>query len=252
MGNVQIKNLYVNGCSWTDGDTLDLAGLTPAGTGRTYSYPTLLANKFKYNLIDDSRYGGSISRIVRMCWDYISKNDISSTMFILEIPNGFRDEIYSNKISRYFNITSGSLHNDLDQTENNYEWREIKNDVVNTYLNFCNFGEFAKKEYLNLMGLISYIKTYTDNIYLIQPYDVLNKYGLFTNLITKSNIIKLSDPSFKKAEYLLIQDMCKFENLSLGDELNNGTEDTHPGISGHYKIYEIILNHLTNNESNLI
>lgn len=252
MGNVQIKNLYVNGCSWTDGDTLDLAGLTPQGMGRTYSYPALIANKFKYNLTDDSRYGGSISRIVRMCWNYISKNGVSDTMFILEIPNGFRDEIYSNKIGRYFNITGGSLHNERDQTENNPEWREIKKDVINTYLNFCNFDEFAKKEYLNLMGLISYIKNQTDKIYLIQPYDVLNKYNVFTNLIGESNIIKLSDPSFKKPEYLLIQDMCEFEKLSLGDELNNGTKDTHPGIRGHHKIYEIILKHLTDNERNTI
>lgn len=252
MGNVQIKNLYVNGCSWTDGDTLDLAGLTPPGTGKTHSYPTLIANKFKYNLVDDSKRGGSISRIIRMCWDYISKNGVNDTIFILEIPNGFRDEIYSNKIGRYFNITGGNLHNEKDQTENNPEWLAIKKDVVNTYLNFCKFGEFEKKEYLNLMSLISYIKKYTNEIYLIQPYDILNKYNLFTNLVTDTNIIKLSDASFKKSEYLLIQDMCEFEMLSLGDELNNGTKDTHPGISGHRKIYEIILNHLANNERHFI
>ena len=77
------KKLYVNGCSWTDGDVLDLAGLVEIGTGRNYSYPILVANKFGYNLIDESRYGGSINRIIRMCWEYIisKHNSIEDTIF---------------------------------------------------------------------------------------------------------------------------------------------------------------------------
>lgn len=252
MGYVQIKNLYVNGCSWTDGDVMDNAGLTPIGTGRTHSYPTLVANKFGYNLIDESRYGGSIARIIRMCWEYIMTNDISNTIFILEIPNGFRDEIYSNKIGRYFNITGGNLNNPQDKTEHNKEWYDIKNNVIDYYFNFCNFEEFHKKEYINLMGLIAYIKQYTNHIYLIQPYDVIKKYNLYNTLITDSNIIKLSDNTFKINEYTLIQDMCRDEKLSLGDELNNGNQDTHPGLSGHKKLSEIIIKHLINNESNTI
>lgn len=249
---MNIKKLYVNGCSWTDGDVLDLARLVEIGTGRNYSYPTLVANEFGYNLIDESRYGGSINRIVRMCWNYIMTNDITNTIFILEIPNGFRDEIYSNKFERYFNVTGGNLNNPHDKTENNKEWYEIKNDVVDTYFNFLNFEEFNKKEYINLMGLISYIKQHTRHMYLIQPYEMINKYNIFNQLITDVNIIKLSDNTFKINEYNLIQDMCKNEELSLGHELNKGTEDTHPGISGHKKLSEIIIEHLINNDSNSI
>jgi len=252
MGNVQPINLYVNGCSWTDGDTMDLAGLTKNGTGRNYSYPTLVANKFKYNLIDESRYGGSINRIIRMCWEYIMTNNILNTIFILEIPNGFRDEIYSNKIGRYFNITSGNLYNSYDTTEDNAEWYDIKKDVINSYFNFCNFDEFDKKEYINLMGLISYIQKYTNKIYLIQPYDIIDKYNAYTKLLNDSNIIKLSDNTFKSNEYKLIENMCKYEKLSLGDELNNGIEDTHPGIEGHKKLSEIIIKHLLKHAINII
>jgi hypothetical protein len=46
--------------------------------------------------------------------------------------------------------------------------------------------------------------------------------------------------------------MCKNEELSLGHELNKGTEDTHPGILGHKKLSEIIIKHLISNESNSI
>jgi hypothetical protein len=256
MGHVQIKNLYINGCSWTDGDTLDVNGLIKTcnipGKGRNYSYPTLVANHFNLKLQDDSRYGGSINRIVRMCWEYIMTNNISNTTFILEIPNGFRDEIYSNKIGRYFNITGGLLSNPNDLTEDNAEWHDIKKDVINSYYNFCNFEEFGKKEYVNLMSLISYIKQHTNNIYLLQPYDIINKYNIYKGIVTDRNIIKLSDSTFNCKEYSFIQDMCKNEKLSLGDELNNGIEDTHPGISGHKKISEIIVKHLIKYESNII
>ena len=254
MGNVQLKNLYVNGCSWTDGDTLDLAGLTDKGVGKKVSYPNLVAEYFNYNLFDDSKMGGSINRIIRMCWEYIFHKNISETIFILEIPNGFRDEIYSNKYGRYFNLTSGSLHNENDKTENNSDWLDIKKDVVNYFYNFCDFEEFSKKEFINFFSLISYIKNYTDEIYLIQSDELQNKikpYKIYQNLLTDKNIIKLKDISFEN-EYQLIQDMCKHEKLSIGDELNKGYEDTHPGITGHKKLAEIIIKHLKFNGRNII
>ena len=258
MGNVQIKNLYVNGCSWTDGDVLDYSGIIKHfqlnGTGRDYSYPTLVANEFKYNLIDESRYGGSINRIIRMCWEYIisQNNLINETIFILEIPNGFRDEIYSNQYNKFFNITGGLLSNPQDKTENGIEWGDIKKDVINSYYNFNNFEEFGKKEYINLMSLIFYIKQYTNNIYLLQPYDIINKYNIYKEIVMDTNIIKLSHNEFNLNEYELIQDMCKNEKLSIGHELNNGIEDTHPGISGHKKTSEIIIKHLFKHAINFI
>jgi hypothetical protein len=256
MGYVQIKNLYVNGCSWTDGDVLDYNGIPQhfglTGMGRDYSYPTLVAKQFKYNLIDESKYGGSINRVVRMCWEYLIKSGVHNTTFILEIPNGFRDEIYSNEYDRYFNITGGLLTNPMDKTEDDTQWHHIKKNVIDYYYNFSNFGEFFKKEYINLMSLISYIKQYTNSIYLLQPYDVINKYNIYDGMVTDENIIKLSDSTFNCKEYSFIQDMCKNEKLSLGDELNNGMADTHPGISGHKKLSEIIIKHLIKYESNII
>jgi hypothetical protein len=224
------------------------------GRGRDYSYPTLVANHFNLKLQDDSRYGGSLNRIIRMTWEYLmnKNNDIKNTTFILEIPNGFRDEIYSEKYKRYFNITYGGLTMPKDMTESNDEWQDIRNDVVDVYSNFFDFYEFSKKEYINFMSLVFYIKQYTNNVYLLQPYDIINKYDVYKGIVTDKNIIKLSNSIFNCDEYNLIQDMCKFEKLSIGDELNNGIEDTHPGISGHKKISEIIIKHLIKNDSNFI
>jgi hypothetical protein len=139
-----------------------------------------------------------------------------------------------------------------DMTESNDEWQDIRNDVVDVYSNFFDFYEFSKKEYINFMSLVFYIKQYTNNVYLLQPYDIINKYDVYKGIVTDKNIIKLSNSIFNCDEYNLIQDMCKFEKLSIGDELNNGIEDTHPGISGHKKISEIIIKHLIKNDSNFI
>ena len=247
-------NLYVNGCSWTDGDVLDGRGvishLKLNGVGRDYSYPTLVSNKLNFNLIDESRYGGSINRITRMTWDYIikEKNSIDNTIFLLEIPNGFRDEIYSSKFEKYFNITGGLLSNPTDKTEAGNQWDSIKKDVIENYYNFHNFEFFDKEEYIKLMSLILYIKNTKAQIYFLQPYDLLAKIekyqGIFSNIIEEHNIIKLQTDLMINNNYKLIEDMCFSEKISIGHELNDGIRDSHPGVSGHSVLSEIIINHI--------
>jgi len=247
-------NLYVNGCSWTDGDVLDGRGvishLKLNGIGRDYSYPTLVSKKLNFNLIDESRYGGSINRITRMTWDYIikEKNSIDNTIFLLEIPNGFRDEIYSSKFEKYFNITGGLLSNPTDKTEAGNQWDSIKKDVIENYYNFHNFEFFDKEEYIKLMSLILYIKNTKAQIYFLQPYDLLYKIekyrGIFSNIIKERDIIKLQTDLMINANYKLIEDMCVSEKISIGHELNDGIEDSHPGVSGHEILSEIIINHI--------
>jgi hypothetical protein len=247
-------NLYVNGCSWTDGDVLDGRGvishLKLNGVGRDYSYPTLVSNELNFNLIDESRYGGSINRITRMTWDYIikQKNSINNTIFLLEIPNGFRDEIYSSKFEKYFNITGGLLSNPVDKTEQGNQWDSIKKDVIENYYNFHNFDLFDKEEYTKLMSLILYIKNMKAQIYLLQPYELLDKIqkynGLFNNVIEEHNIIKLESDLIANNSYKLIEDMCFYEKISIGHELNDGIKDSHPGVSGHNILSKIIINHI--------
>ena len=247
-------NLYVNGCSWTDGDVLDERGvishLKLNGVGRDYSYPTLVSKKLNFNLIDESRYGGSINRIIRMTWDYIIKQKslINNTIFLLEIPNGFRDEIYSSKFEKYFNITGGLLSNPTDKTEKGNEWDSIRKDVIDNYYNFHNFELFDKEEYIKLMSLIMYIKNMKAQIYFLQPYDLLNKIeryeNIFNGTIEECDIIKLETESMLNKNYKLIEDMCFYENISIGHELNDGIKDSHPGVSGHEILSKIIINHI--------
>ena len=105
-----IKKIYVNGCSWTDGDTMVVNGLFDKleikERGKAYSYPKLLANHYNLILNDDSRYGGSLNRITRKTWRYLQlQKNISEIIFLIEIPNGTRDEIFCVDNNDYLNIT---------------------------------------------------------------------------------------------------------------------------------------------------
>lgn len=246
--SVEKWRFYVNGCSWTDGDVLDLRKIPERhgleGVGRDYSYPTLVQQHFNFGLIDESRYGGSLNRIIRMSWDFIlrDRQSLKDTIFLFEIPNGFREEIYSTKFNRYFNITSGLLDFDNDATEISGEYKSIKNDVVNYFYNFISHGDFCRKEYINFMTLLLFLKNNDVPFFIMQFDELLSRYDFLNDVVSNKNLIQLENCGLKK-RYELIQNMCEEEKLSIGDELDGEIIDTHPGISGHRKISEIIINH---------
>ena len=245
-----ITRLYVNGCSWTDGDVLETNGLFKKlglkGKGRDYSYPTLVGKYFNYDIIDESRMGGSLNRITRMVWEYMRTNVqyYDNTAYLLEIPNGFRDEVYSNEYNRFFNISSGTLLNDNDVTEVSEEFKKVRKKIVNMFYEFIDHEQFKIKEYINFMNLLFYFKTKNIPFFILQPKSIDKTSYLFNDVFDEHNIINISDPSFKVESYDFMQHMCKSEKLSIGDELNGIIEDTHPGISGHKKISEIVIKHM--------
>ena len=245
-----ITTIYVNGCSWTDGDTFVTSGLLDKlglpQPGKQYAYPKLLADYYELELVDESRFGGSLNRVVRMTWEYINtQQDISNTVFILEIPNGFRDEVYSSEYETYINVTSGNLRNVQDITEADTVWKKTKDDIITFYERFWDYGKFKFKEYIDFMSLVSYIKQKTNNIFLIQYNEILNhEYVKFDkNLLNKENLIRLTHPTFKKGKvYDNIWHMSESEKISIGDVM--GFVDTHLNIDGHVILSEIIIKHL--------
>jgi hypothetical protein len=245
-----ISRLYVNGCSWTDGDVLEINGLFEklniTDKGRDYSYPTLVAKHFNYDIIDESRYGGSTNRIVRMCWDFLHENFqfLDSTVFLLEIPNGVRHEVYSNKYKKFFNISSGSLSHKTDITETSEEFKFLKPKMIDAFYEFFNEGQFILKEYINFMNLLFFLKTKNIPFFILQSNSLHPNSHLFNDIFDEHNVIKIADESFKVESYDFIQQMCENEKMSIGDEMGNTHVDTHPGISGHKKISEIVIKHM--------
>jgi hypothetical protein len=245
-----LTTVYVNGCSWTDGDTFDTSGLLDKlglpKPGKQYAYPKLVSDHYGLKLVDESRYGGSLNRVVRMTWEYIATQaDVSNTLFILEIPNGFRDEIYSSEYDTYINVTSGNLSGAQDITEMDTVWKKTKKDIFRYYERFWDYGKFRFKEYINFMSLINFLKQRTNNIFIIQYDEIFSheyvKFG--NNLLDKDNLIKLTHPSFGKGKvYDNIWHMSESEKISIGDVM--GITDTHLNIDGHVILSEIIIKHL--------
>lgn len=246
-----ITTIYVNGCSWTDGETFATSGLLDKlklpQPGKQYAYPKLLSDHYGLNLVDESRFGGSLNRVVRMTWEYIATQgeDVSNTLFILEIPNGFRDEVYSSEYETYINVTSGNLSGAQDITEVDTVWKKTKDDIITYYERFWDYGKFRFKEYINFMSLINFLKQKTNNIFIIQYDEILShEYVKFDNdLLNKDNLIKLTHPSFKKGKvYDNIWHMSESEKISIGDVM--GVTDTHLNIDGHVILSEILIKHL--------
>lgn len=246
-----IKKIYANGCSWTDGDTMVVNGLFEklgiSESGKKYSYPKLLANKYNLELIDESRYGGSLNRIIRKTWRYIERQrDVSETIFILEIPNGTRDEIFCVDLNDYLNITPSDLDiTDSVRTENIY-WKRHRKKIIEYYENFWDYDEFIFKQWVDFTGLIVFIKKYTENIFLINHSHFFNiepkpKINL-ENFLSQKNFIEIIHPVSGK-KYDLIENMCEQEKISIGDIL--GFVDTHPNVEGHQVLSKIISDHFS-------
>ena len=106
-----IKYLYSNGCSYTEGYGLD--------NPEKERYSKFLANKFTAEDINQSAGGGSNQRIFRTTYNWISQNQdkLKDTLFVIQlseclrhlvhfdlIPNSYGD---LTKEGRYYNITPG-------------------------------------------------------------------------------------------------------------------------------------------------
>lgn len=74
-----------------------------------FSYPYILSEKLNVELVNEGSPGGSISRMIRKTYDYIFNNDVSNTLFILEVPPGWREEYFSLELNRYVNMTIGNI-----------------------------------------------------------------------------------------------------------------------------------------------
>ena len=247
-----IKKIYVNGCSWTDGDTMVVNGLFDKlgikERGKAYSYPKLLANHYNLILNDDSRYGGSLNRVTRKTWRYLQlQKNISEIIFLIEIPNGTRDEIFCVDNNDYLNITPSDLDITDDIRKENVYWDRNKKKIIEYYENFWDYDEFNLKQWIDFMCLILFIKQHTDNIFLINYSHFINGKPRspidFEKIsLSSKNFIDIIHPETGK-KYDLIEHMCDEEKISIGDIL--GVIDTHPNIEGHQVLFKIISDHFS-------
>ena len=171
------------------------------------------------------------------------KDQSKNTLFILELPPMWRDEFYSNKLDRFINITWGTIKDptkDLTNIRNGYDVSDILkiyDDLTNCFDNFINVDLEAKKSFINLLGLISYMSNIGLKFILIDCAGF--KEFLNHNAITNDYNFLFFDN--KKMHHWIVDN-----KLTINDELGVKI-DTHAGIVGNEKIASILSEYIKNN-----
>lgn len=208
------------------------------------TYPKLVANYYNVDVIFEGAFGGSINRMIRKTYEYILENEVRDVLFILEVPPGWRDEFYSNELSRMVNITIGNILSADDNTEvaNGYDVNDlhkIHKNISNYFNNFIEYTIDRKKWMMNLMGLLSYLKFNNLNYVVIDTGDFQNFLKTNNKLEDEYNLLWFNNGN---AMHNWIND----EKLTIKCETNGLVGDEHLGLKGHRLVAEKIINYIEN------
>jgi GTPase SAR1 family protein len=246
------NKIYANGCSFSCAGGLnyelirreykDILNIS-IDNYIEYAYPNVIANLLNINIFNDAESGGSLNRIIRTTYQYIYNNqiDISNTLFILEVPPGWRDEIYSNKLDRFMNVTWGTINildnnfGDIANGDNILDIKEVHSNLVSSFNNFTNTDIEIQKSMNNFLGLLSFMKL--QNIKFV----IIDNAG-FETFLKSINYKNNFDFIWFEDKQMHIWFMES--KLTISDELGIKI-DGHAGIEGNIKIAEIILKYLS-------
>ena len=241
--------IYSNGCSFSCAGGLNWEEVKSQYKNKLniaihnhldFAYPNIVAKELNIPIINESAQGGSLNRLIRMTYEYIYKNNVSKTLFILELPPMWRDELYSFKLDRLVNITWGVIKNpNTDKTEiaNGYDSKDINyvyRDIINYFDNFVDIDFETNKSMNNLLGLLSYIQPNNISFKLLDCCD-------FESFLKTHNLKNNYD--FVKFDGKSINNWFKDEKLSINDELGISI-DNHLGIEGNKIAANILLKNI--------
>ena len=211
------------------------------------TYSKLVGNYLNSDVIYEGEFGGSINRMIRKTYEYIFNNDSTDTLFILEVPPGWRDEFYSNELNRSVNMTIGNILSADDSTDttcgNDVEdLHKIHKGIINYFYNFIDYEVDKRKWMYSLVGLFSYFKLHK------LKYVIMDN-GDFQQFLKSTN--KSEDDYnllwFDKGNSL--NNWINENGLTIKVETNNKSNDEHLSIKGHQMVAEKIINYVKENKS---
>ena len=233
--------IYANGCSFTKAGGLDQSGIRKKykkilnisldDDYIQYAYPNIVSKKLKVPITNEAESGASVNRLIRTTYEYAYKNQftLSETLFILELPPMWRDEIYSNHLDKPINVNPGVI-----KDSDNLNKLGLKNLKL-YFLEFINTDFEYKKSMNNLIGLIYFLKHNNSNVILLDNCN----FELFLN----NNNLK-HDFNFVSFDDELMHLWFAKNKLTINDELGVDVRDGHAGITGNQKIADIVLDYL--------
>ena len=244
--------IYANGCSFTCAGGLNfiyvreqykkVLNIDLQDDYLKYSYPNMIADKLNMDIVNEAFHGGSVNRLIRKTYQHIYDNQkhISNTLFILELPPMWRDEVYCNRLDRLMNVTWGTINvpdEDLTDVAAGYDRGDIKkinNDLQSYFYNFVNTDFEYKKSMNNVLGLLSFLKQNNIEFILID--------NTFFEEFLQANNLKYNF-HFVNFNNMQMQQWFSINKLTINDELNMKI-DGHAGLHGNVKIANIVLDYL--------
>jgi hypothetical protein len=200
------------------------------------NWPNRLANILDTELIDDSRGGGSSIRAMRMAMEWAENNldKVKNTLFVIETTAGYRDEVWMNKLNRYFNLTVTNCTNPEDITDNPDDRKLIKDELESYFKNMVDIEHHSKKEAEHFVKFYSFMKTIGAEFFIVNQAIRHHTRHHYKNFFIKHNvddrIIKFEDNDCISAWYI------NTRKTALRDELKNYTDDLHPSYTAHIEI----------------
>ena len=260
------KYLYANGSSISAGggfevysnrkdvrDSYSKNGIELPKTQNECSYPYEIAKKLGLQLVNDSKCGAGIHRLVRTSYNFIEthKSILNDTFFIFETQSGIRLDIFLKEYNDYL-IVNGWVDED-NNIRNLYlvkEWyaqseKEVSllneqygNKLSEFYENFWNVDIEFKTELRELDMFISYCNELKLD-YLISLCFPLQRED---RLISKIQNKKLINSYLNNND---IWSYCMENKMLISDEVDNS--DNHLGLSGTKFISDTLVNVISSN-----
>lgn len=268
------ERIYVNGSSLSCGGSLEprtesyvyyteKMGYPKWEDEKEKSYGNLLGRILNMPVINDSKQGGGLDRLIRKTFDYIdtlSEKEVNSTLFLFDIPlQPNRMEIYSKEFSDYLVV---SVYN------KKYK-RQVESKTVDSKI---SFSRAYKKESLDL-SYDQYIKHDKIINQIVEKYydfevelkRMIRQLILFYNFLDGKKIyynIDLNDSLFtasgfkrddlvlyrnnysqidnpRKIEMKTIWDLSVTNKWRICDEIK-GNDDSHLGLIGNLSYAKFI------------
>jgi hypothetical protein len=258
-----IDSIYSNGSSLTAG-----GGLYHTNIKNEYkklynvywedekkvTYPQYIADYFECSLTHDGQSGSGAPRLIRRTYEHIQKIGIDKarkTLFLFEITDPIhRIDFYSNKIDDYMVVNVRydndgemnivSAHHTISPTDCKYPDSffkgEIEQDLWNYFEKYHNPIVYTNKFKGELVGLFTFLEF--NNIpyfYMFENDTLKSSHKYVYDILDKKRKVILEDEGCHSSSHF-----CHRHKLTIKDELNGFTEDTHPGYFGYKKFGETL------------
>ena len=261
-----IKNVYSNGSSLTAGGGLYELGIKNEykrlyniewDNEKDVTYPKYVADHFNLNLIHDAECGSGAPRLVRKTYEYIENVGIdkaNETLFLFEITDPIhRIDMFCKSINDHI-IVNVRYDDDANITDLSavYSYsptnRPISNDIfkgdvekeINEYLSkYHDPIVYTNKCVGEVAGLFSFMDRFNLKFFYMFENDFLrNPIKQFYHEMDKTHKIHIGNNCTSSSHF------CIKNKLTISDELNGFTGDTHPGYFGYKKFSEVVINNV--------